>query len=176
MGKLFTRDSAHTGSVESEVAKLRAAAVAIQKIRLSAQRELELARQTRTAAQRYMQEAEAKARSQAQQLMLRTRIATRETIQKEIEELVFKDLEEPVHKALSEMQKMLADVRAIRITAQEELAAMKKFADAARIYSLSPIHREYTEPQEETIEPEEQEEKQPVRKEGKRKKQLVGKK
>ena len=167
MGKLFTSSSAATGSVGGEVARLRAAAVAVQKIRLSAQRELELARQTRAEAQRYQQESEAKARSQAQQLILRTRIATREATLKGIEELVQRDLEEPIHKALADMQKMLADVRAIRITAQEELAALSKFTDAARIYYLSSA------PVEDTVEPEE---KQPVRKEGKRKKQLALKK
>ena len=99
--------------------------MAVQQIRLSAQRELTLARQMRTEAQKYQQETETKARSEAQQLILQARLAT----QKEIEELI--------RKASAEIQKVLADIRVIRITAQEELAAQKKFTDAARLCSLS---------------------------------------
>jgi hypothetical protein len=66
-----------------------------------------------------------KARSEAQQLILRTRLST----QKEVEELI--------RKAGDEIQKVLADIRVIRITAQEELAAQRKFTDAAKIATLS---------------------------------------
>ena len=138
MGKLLTPSSVATSSIE---------AAAVQQIRLSAQHELELAKQMRASAQRYQQETETKARSQAQQLILRTRLAT----QKEIEELI--------RTASAEIQKVLADIRVIRITAQEELAAQRKFTDAARICSLS------LEIQKETKEPE-----------SKRKKQLACKK
>jgi hypothetical protein len=123
-----------SNSIENELAKLRAAATAVQKIRLSAQHELELAKRMRAEAQRYQQETETKARSQAQQLILRTRLAT----QKEIEELI--------GKASAEIQKVLADIRVIRITAQEELAILQKFTDAARIRSLS--HKFKEEPEE----------------------------
>ena len=143
MEKLLKPGPAAT-SVENELAKLRAAAAAIHQIRLSAQRELELAKKLRSEALRYQRETETKARSQAQQLILRARLAT----QKEIEEII--------RKASAEIQKVLADIRVIRITAQEELAAQKKFTDAARLCSLSLTL------QEETEEPE-----------GKRKKQLV---
>ena len=159
MKNLLAPDRVATSSIEDELARLRAAAVAVQQIRLSAQRELELVKQTRTEAQRYQQETETKARSQAQQLILRARLAARLTTRQEIEELIRKETEGLIHKASAEIQKMLADIRAIRIMAQEELAAQKKFTDAARIYSLSLT------PQEETGQPE-----------GKRKKQLAGKK
>jgi vacuolar-type H+-ATPase subunit H len=125
MVKLLKPSSAATSSLKDELAKLKAVAISVQQIRVSAQRELELARQIRAQAQRYQQETETKARSQAQQLILGTRLATR----REVEELV--------RKASAEIQKILADMRVIRITAQEELAAQKKFTDAARLCSLS---------------------------------------
>jgi hypothetical protein len=125
MGRLLTPNSVATNSPEGELTKLKAAAMAVQQMRLSAQRELELAKQIRAEAQRYQQETQTKARSQAQQLILRTRLET----QKEIQELM--------RAANAEIQKVLADMRVIRITAQEELAAQKKFTDAARLCSLS---------------------------------------
>jgi SepF-like predicted cell division protein (DUF552 family) len=137
MEKLLTPRPAATKSIEEDLARLRTAAVAIQQIRLSAQRELTLARQMRAGAQKYVQETETKARSEAQQLVLRARLAT----QKEVEELI--------RKASAEIQKVLADIRVIRITAQEELAAQKKFTDAARLSSLSlSMHEEIREPDE----------------------------
>jgi len=142
MRKLSAPSSMATSPIKDEFTKLRAAAVAVQQIRLSAQRELDLARQMRAEAQRYQQETETKARSEAQQLILRTRLAT----QKEIEELI--------RKASAEIQKVLADIRVIRITAQEELAAQQKFTDAARICTLSLAI------QKETVKPEEKREKQ----------------
>lgn len=116
---------AATSKIANEYENLRAAASAIQKIRISAQRELELARKMRAEAQQYQKATEMKARSEAQQLVLRTRLST----QKEIEELI--------RKAGDEIQKVLADIRVIRITAQEELAAQRKFTDAAKIATLS---------------------------------------
>ena len=114
-----------TGSMKDDLSNLREAAQVIQRIRLSAQRELELARKMRADAQRYQRETETRARSEAQQLILRARISS----QREIEELI--------HKASQEIQKVLADIRVIRITAQEELAAQRKFTDAARLCSMS---------------------------------------
>ena len=91
----------------------------------------------RMQAQRYLQETEIKARSEAQRLILHTRI----TIRKEIEDLV--------SQANEEVQKVLADIRVIRITAQEELAAQKKFTDAARLRSFTlSLQKEDTEPKE----------------------------
>jgi hypothetical protein len=82
-----------------------------------------------------MRETETRARSEAQQLILRSRLTT----QKETEELI--------RKASAEIQKILADIRVIRITAQEELAAQKKFTDAARLSSMSlALHAQIEEP------------------------------
>lgn len=155
MRKLIRSNSAVSSPMENEYTSLKANASAVQRIRISAQRELELAKQMRAEAQRYQHETEIKARSQAQQLILRARLAT----QKEMEEFIRKEIEILVRKASAETHKILADIRMIRITAQEELAALRKFTDAARIYSLS------LSTQKETGEPKE-----------KRKKQLVGKK
>ena len=141
MGKFLTSGFAAT-SIEDELEKLRAAAAAVQQIRLSAQRELEIAKQARAEAERYQQETETKARSQAQQLILKARLAT----QKEVEELI--------RNASAEIQRVLADIRVIRITAQEELETQRKFANAARICTLSLTA------QKETGEPEENNKKQ----------------
>ena len=147
MKNLLAPDRVSTSSMGDGLTKLRAAALEIRKIRLYAQRELELARQMRAEAQRYLQQTETKARSEAQQLILRTRLKT----QKEIEGLI--------GQASAEIQKVLADIRVIRITAQEELAAQYKFNDAARICALSlEVQKKAGQP------------------EGKRKKQLAGKK
>ncbi|MFC1902264.1 hypothetical protein ACFLX3_04990 [Chloroflexota bacterium] len=136
MEKLSRPTSATTGYIGDDLTKLRTAAAAVRQIRLSAQHELEMAKQMRAEAQRYQQETETKARSQAQQLILRTRLAT----QKEVEELI--------SQASAEIQKVLADIRVIRITAQEELAAQRKFTDAARICTLSlAVQKETREPE-----------------------------
>lgn len=151
MGKLLAPGSAAAGSIAGELASVREAAVAVKQIRLRAQRELELARQMRVEAQRYQQEMETKARSQVQQLILRTRLAARGVVQKEISEVVHRDVEGIAHNAVTEIHKMLADIRTIRITAQEELATLKKLIDAGRIYSItSTLPEGITEP--ETIE------------------------
>jgi hypothetical protein len=146
MGKVIVSRPA-TSSIGNERARLRLAAAEVHKIRLSAQHELELAKKMRLEAQRYQQEIEAKARSQVQQLLLRTRLATRQAIQQEMEGLISKDVEELIRPAIAEIQKMLADIRAIRITAQEELEAQKLITDAARINSLSfKLRENYREP------------------------------
>jgi hypothetical protein len=147
MGKLLRPHSVARSPMVDDLDTLREAAASVQQIRLSAQRELELAKQMRAEAQKYQQETATKARSQAQQLILHTRLAS----QKEIEELI--------RQASDEIQKVLADIRVIRITAQEELAAQRKFTDAARLCSLSlALQKDAGEP------------------EGKRKKQLASKK
>ena len=155
MTKLLATNPMATSSIEGDLAKLRAAAVAVQQIRLSAQRELEWAKQMRAEAQRYQQEMEAKARSQIQQLLLRSRLATRQAIQQEMETLISKDVEELIRPAIAEIQKILADIRAIRITAQEELEAQKLITDATRIKSLSFRIRENNEETPNTAELEE---------------------
>ncbi len=121
---------AATGSINNELTGLKDAAAAVQRLRLSAQHELALAKKMRADAHRYQQETETKARSEAQQLILRSRLAT----QREIEELI--------RKASDEIQKILADIRVIRITAQEELAAQRKFTDAAKLCSMSLAMKE----------------------------------
>lgn len=118
--------SLHVASFsKDELTSLKEATAAIHQIKLSAQRELELARKMRDDAQKYQQETATRARSDAQQLILRTRLAT----QRETEELV--------RQASEEIQKVLADIRMIRIMAQEELAAQRKFTDVARLRSMS---------------------------------------
>jgi hypothetical protein len=113
------------GLRQEELISLREAASTVHQIKLSAQRELELARKMRDDARRYQQETATRARSDAQQLILKTRLAT----QRETEELI--------RQASEEIQKVLADIRMIRIMAQEELAAQRKFTDAARLRTMS---------------------------------------
>jgi hypothetical protein len=117
-----------TGSrvfVKDDATSLRDAAAAVHQIKLNAQRELEQARKMRSDAHKYQQDTANRARSDAQQLILRTRLAT----QRETEELIRQSSEE--------IQKVLADIRMIRIMAQEELAAQRKFTDAARLRTMS---------------------------------------
>ncbi len=128
--------SSGAGLRKDELISLKEAASTVHQIKLSAQRELELARKMRDDAQRYQQATATRARSDAQQLILRTRLAT----QRETEELV--------RQASEEIQKVLADIRMIRITAQEELAAQRKFTDAARLRTMSlAIKDEYEKPE-----------------------------
>jgi len=112
-------------SFENELARLKEAGEATRQIRLNAEHELERAKHVRAEAERYRRETETTARSQAQQLILHARLQTK----KEIEGLV--------REVNTEIQKALADIRVIRITAQEELKAQRKFTDAAKICALS---------------------------------------
>ena len=137
MKNLLAPERVSTSSMGDGLTKLRAAVLEVRKIRLYAQRELELAKQMRAEAQRYLQQTETKARSEAQQLILRTRLQTQ------------KDIEELISQSSAEIQKVLADIRVIRITAQEELAAQHKFTDAARICTLSlEVQKEAGQPEE----------------------------
>ncbi|MCJ7604924.1 MAG: hypothetical protein MUO19_02685, partial [Dehalococcoidales bacterium] len=77
-------------TMNDEVASLKEAAQVIQRIRISAQRELELTRKLRADAQRYQRETATRARSEAQQLILKARLST----QRDIEEFVRKASEE----------------------------------------------------------------------------------
>jgi vacuolar-type H+-ATPase subunit H len=92
---------------------------------LNARRELEIARRLRMQALQYLRETETRARSEAQRLILQARM----TIRKEIEDLI--------RQANQEIQKTLVEIRVIRVTAREELAAQKKFTDAARLRSFT---------------------------------------
>lgn len=116
---------ARPSSIKDDFSSLKDAAAAVNRLKISAQQELELIRNTRAEAIKYQQETAAKARSEAHQLMLHARLQT----QREIEELI--------RQASEEIQKVLADIRVIRITAQEELAAQRKFTDAAKLSSMS---------------------------------------
>ena len=97
----------------------------LHRIRKIAQQELVLIRRMRAEAEKYQKETARKARSEAHQLVLHTRLAT----QREIEDMI--------RQANEEIQKVLADIRVIRITAQEELAAQRKFTDAAKLKSMT---------------------------------------
>ncbi len=135
--KLSAPVSSAGSSIKDDLSSLKEAAAAVQRIRLSAEHELELARKVMADARKYQQETARKARSEAQQLVLHARLAT----QREIEELI--------RQASEEIQKVLADIRVIRITAQEELAAQRKFTDAAKLYSMSfTVKKDFPKPEE----------------------------
>ncbi len=120
---------------QDDLNSLKEAASTVHQIMLNAQRELETAKKMRDEARKYQQESAARARSDAQQLVLRARLAT----QRETEELIRQSSEE--------IQKELADIRMIRIMAQEELAAQRKFTDAARLHTMSlALHERGDEP------------------------------
>ena len=123
----MTTHKACTGPASSRPrAESRASAPeTVHSARLDIRQELEMARRLRQEAQQYHREATARARSEAQQLVLKARLQT----QREVTELV--------SHAREEIQKLLADIRIIRITAQEELAAQRKFTDAARLCSMT---------------------------------------
>ena len=123
--RLSSPASMSANSIDNELSKLKEAGEAIQLIRVGVTRELELAKQMRIEAERYLRETETRARSEAQSLILKARLATK----KEIEKLV--------RDSNKEIQKALADIRVIRVTAQEELKAQRKFTDAAQINALS---------------------------------------
>jgi vacuolar-type H+-ATPase subunit H len=133
-------------TLKSIPASPRPVALTSQQMLISAQRELEIARKLRMQAQKYLQDTEMKARSEAQRLLLQTRLAVR------------KETQELMQQATEEIQKILADIRVIRITAQEELAAQKKFTDAARLRSFTLSL------QKDEFEPEENKVKKPARK------------
>ena len=121
-----TRTNARPGP--AGYTSLQEATAEVRQIRLSAQRELEMARKIRADACRYQQETAIRARSQAQQLILKARL----TMRREIEGLA--------RQATEEIQRVLADIRVIRITAQEELAAQRRFTDAARLSLMNPAN------------------------------------
>jgi hypothetical protein len=112
-------------TMKDDYSSLKDAAMVVQRIKIGAQQELDQIRKMRADAIRYQQETATRARSEAHQLILHSRLET----QREIEELI--------RQASEEIQKVLADIRVIRITAQEELAAQRKFTDAAKLSSMS---------------------------------------
>ena len=115
---------------EIELVKLRAAITEIQRLRLSAQHELELTKRIRAETEKYRQEIETKAQSQAYMLIIQARLATK------------KELAELKRGISQEIQELLADTRLIRNTAQENLETQQRFTDAARICALSLSSKE----------------------------------
>lgn len=115
------------GSYGHELAKLRAAISEIQRIRLSAQNELELVKRIRAEAEKYRQDIETKARSQAHLIILKARLAA------------MKEIAGLGRATKEEIQRVLADVLA---TAQDGLELQRRFTDAARICALSPASEE----------------------------------
>jgi len=132
-GKPTTQASVNNNHFGNELTRLRVTLAELQRIQTETKRELQLVKQIRVEAERCQQGIEAKARSQAQMFLLQTRLVT----QKEIAGLKGTYGEQ--------IQKILADVRMIRITAQEELETQRKFTDAARIRALSFACQEDTE-------------------------------
>ncbi|MFC1917972.1 hypothetical protein ACFLXH_04890 [Chloroflexota bacterium] len=163
--------------IEREVSNLRQAVAAVQGIRIRARYELQQAVKTRIESERYLKDAQAKANSYAQQLLL----GARRTVKKEIEDIKLKarkgieeitlnaieelkeEKKEIGRKALETLQqemddfrqkldeelgKAMADIRVIRITAREELQVQRKLAGAAKIQALS---FESQEPDEQTF-------------------------
>jgi predicted flap endonuclease-1-like 5' DNA nuclease len=103
---------------------LREAAADIHRLRLDARHELALARQAREEATHYQQTTAIRARSEAQQVILKARMATNREL-------------ETLRRVGEEIQKVLHDLGVIRVTAQEELAAQRRFMDAARLSLMS---------------------------------------
>ena len=141
--------------IEGELINLRTVGAVVKRIRLLAQRELEQAKKMRVEAEQYQKGIEAKANSQAQLFLLRTRLMAQKEVKeirrKASEELkeetadflrrAYEKLEQEIvafkQKAGQELEKALADIRVIRIAAHEELQAQRKLTDAARIQALS---------------------------------------
>jgi hypothetical protein len=100
-------------------------AVTLRRVLASARKELELIRRMKAETAKYQQKSATKARSDAHQLVLDARLKTH------------REIEEIIRQASDEIQKVLADIRVIRITAQEELATQRRFTDAAKLNSIS---------------------------------------
>ena len=157
--KASKKGNIHMPSLKDEQSRLKTALTEVERIRLRAKRELELARKIRVEAERYQQETETKARSQAQLLILQARLSTQREIadlkRKATEEIqkVLADIRtvritaqeelETQRKSSMEIQKVQADIRMVRITAKEELETQRKFTNASRLKALShDIHKE----------------------------------
>ncbi len=103
-----------------------------QRLRLNVQRELELAKKMRAEAERYQRQTETRARSEAQRLILETRLS----IKREISELKSGSSEQ--------IKKILVDLSMTRLAAQEELEAQRQFTRAAKISALSSAFEDET--------------------------------
>jgi len=105
-------------------------ALTIKRVLASAKEELELIRRMKDETARYQQTTATKARSEAHQLVLNARLTTH------------REIEEVVRQASEEIQKVLADIRVIRITAQEELATQRRYTDAVKLNNISQTIKE----------------------------------
>jgi hypothetical protein len=131
--RLAAVDNSRERVTGSELNRTKDACAEIRRMRISAQRELQLARQARIEAERYLREIETSLRSQAQMIVLSARMATK------------KRIAEVSRETRQEMQKVLADRRLVKNTAQKELEAQQKFTNAARIKALSMMFPEKSE-------------------------------
>ena len=141
--------------IEEELTSLRAASAAIHRILIGAQRELEMMRRARAAAERYQREIEKRARSQTQLLVMQTRLTAKKQLEElkntfseelqnekaELRRLLSEELDKEIAEikpqANEQLQTVLSDIRMIRITAHEELQTQRKLIDAAKIDALS---------------------------------------
>ncbi len=105
-----------------------------RQLRLAIEREMRLATQARLEAEKYRRETEARARSDAQRLLLDTRLS----IKREISEL---ELE-----ASKQVKKLLVEIHMIRLAAQGEFEAQRQFTSAAKISALSSASHGENEP------------------------------
>lgn len=98
---------------------------ALQRVLESAQEELSLIRKMKDETARYQQQVTNKARSEAHQLILNARLRTQ------------REMDEIIRRTNEEVQKVLSDIRVLRITAQEELATQRRLTDIATLNSLT---------------------------------------
>ena len=103
----------------------RAARAEVEKQLAMVHRELEQVRRLRVETEQYQKTAIVRANKEAQMLILNTRQAMR----REIAALR--------QKFSAEVEKLVADIEALRVTAQHELTAQRKFTDAAKIRAIS---------------------------------------
>jgi len=110
--------------VQDEITKIKAARVEMQRLCLSAQRQLERAKQLRAAAEQYQEEVEARAQSNALQIVHQARLEAQE------------EIEEFKRETTGKINELLANFQVLRSAALTVLEAQRKFADAARIKSI----------------------------------------
>jgi len=104
---------------------LRAAHVEVEKQLIMVHRELEHVRRLRVEAEQYQKATVAKANREAQMLILNTRQA----MKREIAALR--------QRVSAEVEQLVADIQTLRIAAEHELTAQRKFTDAAKIRAIS---------------------------------------
>jgi vacuolar-type H+-ATPase subunit H len=100
-------------------------AATLKQILESAKEELILIRKMKEEIVRYHQQTTNKARSEAHQLILSARLKTQ------------REMDAIIRQTNEEIQKVLADIRVLRITAQDELATQRRLTDVATLNSLT---------------------------------------